>query len=77
MYTGEEHSKKPKHQPRRDKVPMTEPLCSPFVQRITKITGDLSAHGRMVAEWVFHPSQDPYSKSAHNSGTYHTLKKLK
>ena len=72
MYAGKEHNKKPRHWPRRDKGPMTEPLCSPFVERITKVTGDLSAQERMVAEYVFHPSQDLDSKSAHNSDTYHS-----
>jgi len=69
MYAGEEHIKKLRHQPRREKGLMTEPLCSSFVQRITNISGDLSAQERIVGEYIFHPLQDLDSKSAHNSHT--------
>jgi len=46
----------------REKGPMTKPYCSPFVERVIKITEELSAQENIVANYVFHQSEDLDSK---------------
>ena len=62
MHAEEKHSKKARHQPRREKGPVTKPYYSLFVEGITKITEELSAQEKIVANYVFHQLEDLDSK---------------